>query len=57
MPLSLPLIQRRKTATGDFHSRKPLLSAEGAAAPEVALEKMGLLTTDENAIMRATVVR
>lgn len=34
---------------------KPLLSAEGAAAPEVALEKMGLLTTDENAIMRATV--
>lgn len=34
---------------------KPLLSAEGAAAPEVALEKMGLLTSDENAIMRATV--
>lgn len=34
---------------------KPLLSAEGAAAPEIALEKMGLLTSDENAIMRATV--
>ena len=34
---------------------KPLLSAEGAAAPEVALEKMGLLASDENAIMRATV--
>ena len=34
---------------------KPLLSAEGAAAPEVALEKMGLLTSDENVIMRATV--
>lgn len=34
---------------------KPLLSAEGAAVPEVALEKMGLLTTDENAIMHATV--
>ena len=33
---------------------KPLLSAEGAAAPKVALEKMGLLTSDENAIMRAT---
>ena len=34
---------------------KPLLSAEGAAAPELALEKMGLLTSDENGIMRATV--
>ena len=34
---------------------KSLLSAEGAAAPEVALEKMGLLTSDENAITRATV--
>lgn len=34
---------------------KPLLSAEGAAAPELALEKMGLLTNDENGIRRATV--
>ena len=34
---------------------KLLLSAEGAAAPELALEKMGLLTRDENATMRATV--
>lgn len=34
---------------------KPLLSAEGAAAPKLALEKMGLLTRDENGIMRATV--
>ncbi len=34
---------------------KPLLSAEGAAAPELALEKMGLLTSDENGILRATV--
>lgn len=34
---------------------KPLLSAEGAAVPELALEKMGLLTSDENGIMRATV--
>ena len=34
---------------------KPLLSAEGAAAPELALEKMGLLTDDENGITRATV--
>ena len=34
---------------------KPLLSAEGAAAPELALEKMGLLTNDENGIARATV--
>ena len=34
---------------------KPLLSAEGAAAPELALEKMGLLTNDENGTTRATV--
>ena len=34
---------------------KPLLSAEGAAAPELALEKMGLLANDENRILRATV--
>ncbi|MDE0398638.1 MAG: putative DNA binding domain-containing protein [Candidatus Poribacteria bacterium] len=34
---------------------KPLLSAEGAAAPELALEKMGLLTNDEHGITRATV--
>ena len=34
---------------------KPLLSVEGAADPESALEKMGLLTTDENGTTRATV--
>ena len=34
---------------------KPLLSAEGAAVPELALEKMGLLTNDENGVTRATV--
>ena len=34
---------------------KPLLSTEGAAAPELALEKMGFLTNDENETMRATV--
>ena len=34
---------------------KPLLSAEGAAAPELALAKMGLLTNDENGTTRATV--
>ncbi|MDE0314507.1 MAG: putative DNA binding domain-containing protein [Candidatus Poribacteria bacterium] len=34
---------------------KPLLSAEGAAAPELALDKMGLLTNDENGTTRATV--
>ncbi len=34
---------------------KPLLSAEGGASPELALEKMGLLTEDENGTMRATV--
>ena len=34
---------------------KPLLSIEGAAAPELALEKLGLLTSDENGVTRATV--
>ncbi len=34
---------------------KPLLSAEGATDPELALEKMGLLTHDENGVLRATV--
>ena len=34
---------------------KPLLSVDGAANPESALEKMGLLTTDENSTTRATV--
>lgn len=34
---------------------KPLLSAEGAANPELALEKMGLLTHDQNGVIRATV--
>ena len=34
---------------------KPLLSAEGAAAPEVALEKRGLLTSEENGTLHATV--
>ena len=34
---------------------KPLLSAEGAANPELALEKMGLLAPDENGVPRATV--
>ena len=34
---------------------KPLLSAEGAADPELALEKMGLLALDRNGTLRATV--
>lgn len=34
---------------------KPLLSAEGAAEPRVALEKMGLLAQDQNGTLRATV--
>lgn len=34
---------------------KPLLSVDGAAVPESALDKMGLLTTDENGTTRATV--
>ena len=34
---------------------KPLLSIVGAADPESALERMGILTSDENGITRATV--
>ena len=34
---------------------KPLLSAEGRAEPETALEKLALLTVDESGITRATV--
>ena len=34
---------------------KPLLSAEGAVDPELALDKMGLLTEDHNGTVRATV--
>ena len=34
---------------------KPLLSTVGAADPESALERLGLLTSDENGITRATV--
>ena len=34
---------------------KSLLSAEGAANPHAALEKMGLLSRDENGVERATV--
>lgn len=34
---------------------KPLLSSVGAADPESALERLGLLTSDENGITRATV--
>ncbi len=34
---------------------RPLLSAEGAAEPEVALEKLALLAADESGIQRATV--
>ena len=36
---------------------KPLLSTIGAADPESALERMGLLTSDENGITRATCCR
>ena len=34
---------------------KPLLSAEGLVDPEVALEKLGLLASDEHGVTRATV--
>ena len=34
---------------------KPLLSAEGASQPRLALEKMGLLAHDQNGVLRATV--
>ncbi|MCY3881901.1 MAG: putative DNA binding domain-containing protein [Chloroflexi bacterium] len=42
-------------ATLDEELWKPLLSAEGLADPEVALEKLGLLATDEHGVTRATV--
>ena len=42
-------------ATFDEELWKPLLSAEGLAAPEVALEKLGLLAADEHGVTRATV--
>ena len=34
---------------------KPLLSAESLASPELGLEKLGLLATDEDGVTRATV--
>lgn len=34
---------------------KPLLSTEGLIGPEIALEKLGLLATDERGVLRATV--
>ena len=42
-------------ATFDEELWKPLLSAEGLADPEVALEKLGLLAADEHGVTRATV--
>ena len=42
-------------ATLDERLWKPLLSAESLAAPEVGLEKLGLLATDEHGATRATV--
>ena len=42
-------------ATFDEELWKPLLSAEGLADPEVALEKLGLLAANEHGVTRATV--
>lgn len=42
-------------ATLDERLWKPLLSAESLAAPEVGLEKLALLATDEHGATRATV--
>ncbi len=42
-------------ATLDEALWKPLLSAEGAAAPELALERIALLANDEAGILRSTV--
>ena len=42
-------------ATLDEELWKPLLSAEGLADPQVALEKLGLLAADEHGVTRATV--
>ncbi len=42
-------------ATLDERLWKPLLSAEGLVSPELGLEKLGLLATDEHGATRATV--
>ncbi|MCY3805355.1 MAG: putative DNA binding domain-containing protein [bacterium] len=42
-------------ATLDEQRWRPLLSAEGLADPELALEKLGLLATDEHGATRSTV--
>ncbi len=42
-------------ATLDEELWKPLLSAEGLADPEVALEKLGMLAADDHGVTRATV--
>ena len=42
-------------ATLDEDLWKPLVSAEGLADPEVALEKLGLLAADDHGVTRATV--
>lgn len=39
----------------DLDLWKPLLSAEGASSPQIALEKMGLLRADRHGKIRATV--
>ena len=48
-------VQETGFGTLDEDLWKPLLSAEGAADPALALEKMGLLARDENDTLRATV--
>ena len=57
--IPLVLIKQPVEGTGfgslDESLWKPLLSTVGAADPESALERMGLLTSDENGITRATV--
>ena len=49
------IVRETGFATLDEELWKPLLSAEGLSGPEVALEKLGLLATDEQGVTRATV--
>ena len=49
------IVRETGFATLDEELWKPILSAEGLADPEVALEKLDLLATDERGVTRATV--
>ena len=55
LPFDLSAVPETGFETLDKELWSPLLSAEDAADPELALERMGLLAPDENGVARATV--